>query len=40
MTSQIGKISIFIVGRKVKMDFDVKMTMLVGENIVNFNAID
>ena len=40
MTSQIGKISMFIVGRIVKMDVDVKMTMLVGENIVNFNAID
>ena len=40
MTSQIGKISILIVVLMVKMDVDVKMTVLVGENIVNFNAID
>ena len=39
MTSQIGKISICIVGRIVKMDVDVKMTMLVGTNIVNFDTI-
>ena len=31
MTSQIGKISMFVVGRIVKMDVDVQMTVLVGK---------
>ena len=39
MTSQIGKISILIVVLMVKMDVDVKMTVLVDKNIVNFDTI-